>query len=418
MLVNHLTINKNRLAEKIETLAEIGKFGDTGVCRLALSKEYMLGIEQVKKWMDDIGLQTKVDHFGNLIGRYEGKEPQAPVLIIGSHIDSQPYGGKYDGAIGVLAGLEVLQTLIENKLVPEMPIEIVSFCDEEGFRFNKGLFGSRGITGKLDEGELERKDKDGITRRDALIECGCNPDKFSESVYPKDAIAAYLEMHIEQGPVLEAANAPIGIVTGIAGPLWLSIELTGVSGHVGSVPMGLRRDALVGASEIISSFNAIIMSNPEATTVGTVGNLEVFPNARSIIPEKVCFTIDLRDIDLNRRNQYELELRSIIKDVSNENGLKYVIKEEAKVEPKYCDENIMQIMRDESSAMNIKAPELMSGPFHDAIIMADVCEYGMIFVRSKDGISHNPLEYSSSEDISLGAELLLRTTIRMTNIQI
>jgi len=418
MLVDHLTINKDRLAENIETLAEIGKFGDTGVCRLALSKEYMLGIELVKKWMDDIGLLTKVDHFGNLIGRYEGNDPQAPVLLIGSHIDSQPYGGKYDGTIGVLAGLEVVQTLIENKLKPEIPIEIIAFCDEEGFRFNKGLFGSRGITGELDDAELDRKDQDGITRREALIECGCNPDRLSESVYAEGSIAAYLEIHIEQGPVLEAANAPIGIVTGIAGPLWLSIELTGVSGHVGSVPMSLRRDALVGASEIISRFNTVVRQDLEATTVGTVGNLEVFPNARSIIPEKACFTIDLRDIDLNRRNQYEHELRNIVKEVSNENGLTYVIKEEANVEPKYCDEDIMQIMREESRAMNIEIPEVMSGPFHDAIIMANLCAYGMIFVRSKDGISHNPLEYSSSEDISLGAELLIRTTVRMANIKV
>ncbi|UOR13586.1 M20 family metallo-hydrolase [Halobacillus amylolyticus] len=415
MVLDQLTINKKRLSKNIEQLATIGKLGETGVCRLALSEEYKSGIEQVKQWMDEAGLQTRVDHFGNLIGRLEGRNPDAPVLMLGSHIDSQPYGGRFDGTIGVLGGLEVVQTMQENGIQPEMSIEVISLCDEEGHRFGKGLFGVRGILGKLDSDELERSDKDGITRKEALYAFGADPNRIHESEYAKGVIQSYLEMHIEQGPILEASNAPVGIVTGISGPLWLTVELTGFAGHAGSVPMQLRNDSLLGAAKIITSLNDIVQQDQSAPTVGTVGNIEVFPNARSIIPEKVTFTIDLRDIDKERRDRYERQLRERIAAVSEQNGLHYKTKEDTNNEPKFCNKEIMQIMGDESRAMGLEAPELMSGPFHDALVMADVCDYGMIFVRCKEGISHNPKEFAADEDIAIGTELLLRTTLRMIN---
>ncbi|MFC7063448.1 M20 family metallo-hydrolase [Halobacillus seohaensis] len=415
MVVDQLTINKKRLSKNLKELAKIGKLGETGVCRLALSEEYKLGIEQVKRWMEEAGLQTRVDHFGNLIGRLEGKDPDAPVHIIGSHIDSQPYGGRFDGSIGVLGGLEVVQTMQESGIQPDMPIEVISLCDEEGHRFGKGLFGVRGILGKLDNDELERSDKDGITRREALETFGSDPSRFYASEYAKDSIASYLEMHIEQGPILEASNAPVGIVTGISGPLWLTVELTGFAGHAGSVPMRLRNDALLGAAKIITALNDIVKQEEGAPTVGTVGNIEVFPNGRSVIPEKASFTIDLRDINKDRRDRYETQLRECIAKISKENGLQYEIKEDTNNEPRYCDKEITQIMHNESRNMGIDAPELMSGPFHDALIMADACDYGMVFVRCKKGISHNPMEFASDDDIAIGTELLLRTTLKMTN---
>lgn len=239
MTLKQMTINRKRLQDKIEALNKIGKLGETGVRRLALSKEYREGIDLVKTWMDEIGLKTRVDHFGNLFGRLEGKDPNAPVVMIGSHIDSQPNGGRFDGTIGVLGALETVQTMIESNHTPEVPIEIVAFCDEEGFRFNTGVFGSRGITGKWTEDDLKRSDQDGMSRRDALIEFGADPNRLKESEYAKGSIASFIEMHIEQGPVLEAKNLPVGIVTGIAGPLWLTVELTGFAGHAG----GAHEDA-------------------------------------------------------------------------------------------------------------------------------------------------------------------------------
>ena len=413
MVVQTLTINKMRLEQRITELSQIGKIGETGVCRLTLSTEDREAVETVKKWMEEAGLTASIDHFGNLIGRLEGENPEAPILMLGSHIDSQPYGGRFDGVIGVLGALEVLQTMKEKSIVPSMPIEVIAFSDEEGCRFNKGLFGVRGILGKLEEGELERTDKNGITRREALIQFGCDPTKLKESEYPNGSISAFLEMHIEQGPILEAKDAPVGIVTGISGPLWLTVELEGFAGHAGSVPMPMRKDALVGAAKVIVALNELASQDVNAPTVGTVGSMTIFPDSRNIIPEKVSFTVDLRDIDIDRRHRIEEQLRTRIKEITEEHGLTCRISEDTNSEPRYCSERIMNIMRNESEQIGLNSIELMSGPFHDSLAMSYECEYGMIFVRCKDGISHNPKEFSTFEDISLGTELLYRTTIKM-----
>ncbi|GED24732.1 Zn-dependent hydrolase [Brevibacillus agri] len=409
-----LTINEERLRKRIEALAQIGKIGETGVCRLALSPEDRAGVELVRSWMEEAGLSARLDHFGNLIGRLAGQNPDAPVLMIGSHIDSQPYGGRYDGVIGVLGGLEVAQTLREQGIVPKQPIEVVAFCDEEGCRFQKGLFGSKGILGQLDPQDLERTDKSGVTRREALAAFGCDPERLAESVYPAGSIGAYLELHIEQGPVLDDANEPIGIVSAISGPLWWTVELTGFAGHAGSVPMPMRKDALVGAAKVILAVNELARLDPEAPTVGTVGHLEVFPDSRNIIPERVRFSVDLRDIDLVRRDEREKALREAIARAAAEGGLQYTITEDTNSDPRYCADWIKAIMHEESRALGISARELMSGPFHDALALSYVCDYGMIFVRCKDGISHNPQEFSTYEDIALGTELLYKTALRMS----
>lgn len=416
MELQTLTINKQRLEQRINELAEIGKIGETGVCRLTLSKEDRQGVEQVKRWMEEAGLTARIDHFGNLIGRLEGENPEAPILMLGSHIDSQPYGGRFDGVIGVLGALEAVQTMKEQNPLPKMPIEVVAFSDEEGCRFNKGLFGVRGILGKLEEGELDRTDKDGITRREALIEFGCDPDKLKESEYPEGSIRAFLELHIEQGPVLEKNKLPVGIVTGISGPLWLTVELEGFAGHAGSVPMPMRQDALVGAAKIIVALNELAGEDPDAPTVGTVGSMKIFPDSRNIIPEKVSFTVDLRDIDIDRRHRIEERLRARITEITAQHGLTCKISEDTNSEPRYCSQEIMNVMREESQSIGLDTMELMSGPFHDSLAMSYVCDYGMIFVRCKDGISHNPKEFSTFEDISLGTELLYRTAVKMSGI--
>jgi N-carbamoyl-L-amino-acid hydrolase len=365
--------------------------------------------------MDEAGLQTRVDNFGNLIGRMNGRNLDAPLLLVGSHIDSQPYGGQYDGVIGVLGALEVLQTMTEQGLIPEQSVEVIAFCDEEGCRFQKGLFGSRGILNRLEPGELERTDKNGVTRRQALLEFGCDPDGLEASVYPEGSIGAFLELHIEQGPILDRAGEAIGIVSAISGPLWWTVEMTGFAGHAGSVPMNMRQDALLGAAKVIMAVNELAKLDPAAPTVGTVGHLEVFPDSRNIIPERVRFTVDLRDIDLERRNERENSLREVIELAAMEGGLQYTITEDTNSDPRYCAAWIKDIIREESKAMGIDARELMSGPFHDALALSYVCDYGMIFVRCKDGISHNPQEFATYEDVALGTELLYKTVLRMTN---
>ncbi|KSU85486.1 N-carbamoyl-L-amino-acid hydrolase [Fictibacillus enclensis] len=413
MQVQELKINSERLNGRLDELSKIGRIGDTGVCRPALSTVEKEAFELVGSWMKEAGLKVRIDHFGNLIGRMEGKNPDAPVLMMGSHLDSQPYGGRYDGPAGVLSAIEAVATLNEQGITPERPIEVVSFCDEEGWRFNRGLFGSRGILGKLEEADLERKDQDGVTREQALREFGCDPKKFQESQYKPGSIHAFLELHIEQGPVLDKGNLPLGVVSGISGPLWWTVKLKGFAGHAGSVPMAMRQDAILGMSEISLALNRIVRQDEKAPTVGTVGHVQVFPNSRNIIAEEVTFTIDLRDIDQNRRDAYEKQLRQEINDICDKYHLSYDIQEDTNSEPRYCAEWIKETMHSESKKMGLELPELMSGPFHDALMLSYACDYGMSFVRCKDGISHNPAEYSSPEDLALGAELLYRTMNKM-----
>ena len=297
-----MIINPTRLQQHFEAMSLIGKIGDTGTNRPTLSPTEKQAFTLAASWMHEAGMTTRIDHFGNLIGRLEGSNPELPVLMLGSHLDSQPYGGRFDGVAGVLCGIEVVTTLAEQGIKPQRSIEVISFADEEGWRFNKGLFGSRGILGRLEDGELQRTDKDGITRLQALIDFGCDPTKFADSQYEPGSIFCFLELHIEQGPILDLGNKPIGVVSGISGPLWLTVKLKGMAGHTGSVPMHLRKDALVGAAEIIVAVNEIATQIPGAETVGSVGTINVFPASRNIIPEEVTFTVDLRDIDLDRRN--------------------------------------------------------------------------------------------------------------------
>ncbi len=408
-----MKINASRLQSHFEAMSLIGKIGETGTCRpahTALEKE---GFLLASEWMHSAGMTTRIDNFGNLIGTLKGKNPSLPVLMMGSHLDSQPYGGRFDGVAGVLCAIEAITTLTENGIIPERTIEIISFADEEGWRFNKGLFGSRGILGKLEEGELQRADKDGITREVALKEFGCDITKFKESEYAEGSIYCFLELHIEQGPVLDVANLPIGIVTGISGPLWLTVKLKGMAGHAGSVPMPMRRDALLGAAEIIVALNEIATQDPSTPTVGTVGTINVFPASRNIIPEEVSFTVDLRDIDLDRRNRYEKQLMDKIEAITKKHQLTYTISEDTNSEPRYCAEWIKDIYRNQFKALGLEARELMSGPFHDSLALSYACDYGMIFIRSKDGISHNPLEYSSYEDLSLGTEVLYGAVVEI-----
>lgn len=406
-----MKINESRLQQHFEAMSMIGKIGSTGTNRPAHSADEKKAFELAASWMQDAGMKTRIDNFGNLIGTLEGADTTLPVLMMGSHLDSQPYGGRFDGVAGVLCAIEVVATLKENNINPKRNIEIISFADEEGWRFNKGLFGSRGILGKLEDCELQRTDKDGITREQALKDFGCDITKFKESEYAPGSIFCFLELHIEQGPVLDIANKPIGIVTGISGPLWLTVTLKGQAGHTGSVPMPLRKDSLLGAAEIIVAVNEIATQDTSAPTVGTVATINVFPASRNIIAEQTEFTIDLRDIDLDRRHRYEAQLMQKIESITQKHKLTYTIKEDTNSEPRYCAEWIKAIIKNNCEALHLDAPELMSGPFHDALALSYACDYGMIFVRCKDGISHNPLEYASYPDLALGAEVMYATVL-------
>jgi allantoate deiminase/N-carbamoyl-L-amino-acid hydrolase len=410
-----MNINGQRLQSHFEAMSKIGKIGETGVCRPTLTPLEKEAFELAASWMKEAGMTTRIDAFGNLIGHLKGKDASLPVLMMGSHLDSQPYGGRFDGTAGVLAAIEAVTTLKEKGIVPERGIDVVSFADEEGWRFNKGLFGSRGILGKLEEGELQRKDTEGITREQALKDFGLDISKFAESEYKKGSIFCFLELHIEQGPVLDMANKPVGIVTGISGPLWLTVKLKGMAGHAGSVPMPIRKDAMLGAAKITVALNEIVTADPGKPTIGTVGTLQVFPGSRNIIAEEVTFTIDLRDIDMDRRNKCEKELRRRIDEIVKMHNLQCEISEDTNSAPRYCADWIQDIIAEQCTSIGLDPVKIMSGPFHDALTLSYACDYGMIFVRCKDGISHNPLEYSSYEDLALGTEVLYGSMLKVLN---
>ncbi|WP_243355873.1 M20 family metallo-hydrolase [Bacillus litorisediminis] len=403
----------SRIEKQLLELAEIGKISESGVSRLAHSPEDREAINLVETWMIDAGMSVTIDSFSNVIGVYPGKNPQLPPVVIGSHIDTQPYAGRFDGTIGVLGAIEVIRLLKEKNIQPNRTIEVVAFSDEEGCRFNKGLFGVRGLTGKLEENELDRKDQNGITRKEALERIGIEVNRTQEPRYMPENVCAFIEMHIEQGPILESKDLPVGIVSGISGPLWLTVEFKGHSGHAGAVPMNLRQDALVGASRVIYLFDEMLKDNPDHPTVGTAGHIVNFPNSRNTISEHVTFTVDLRDIDPKRRSHYEKTLYNLIESTAEKYNLDYSITEDTNSHPKYCADWIKAIMAEELAKMGHQPFELMSGPFHDSLIMADCCPYGMIFVRCKDGISHHPKEFASMEDIAIGTELLYRTVLRI-----
>ncbi|MFV8828475.1 Zn-dependent hydrolase [Alkalihalobacterium sp. APHAB7] len=406
-----LKVNQQRMLQRIKELSQIGKTKQGGVTRKALTAEDQAGLELVKKWMVEAGLTVRTDHAGNVIGRREGTDPNAPAVLIGSHIDTVPNGGNFDGTVGVIGGIEVATIIVEENLQLAHPLEIISFSDEEGTRFQGGLFGSRAMVGKATEKDLQAKDENGITRSEALKNVQLDPDLLATVKRTTEQVKVFLEMHIEQGPYLQSVNKPVGIVTGIAGPSWLSIKIQGQSGHAGTVPMSLRNDPMGGATEIIQAIEAIATKDRSAVTVATVGKIEAFPNGTNVIPEYVKFTLDLRDIDLKRRDDALHDVKNAVNQICEKRGLTYDITEHLIQDPIQCADHIIQAMRKAGETIGVEAPLMISGAGHDAMIMSEITDIGLLFVRCKDGISHNPNEWAEIEDIEIGTSLLLETTL-------
>lgn len=409
-----VSINQTRLEERIERLSEIGRTEENGVERVALSDEDKEGHLLLTEWMKEAGLTVRHDHFGNLIGRKEGYDPSLPVIMIGSHTDSVRNGGKFDGIIGVLAGIEIAHAITEAGIPHEHSLEVVSFCEEEGSRFNDGLFGSRGMVGKITQKDLEKTDENKITRFDALryFGFGINPSQIEESVRKHGEVKYYFEMHIEQGPFLDSNNYPVGIVSGIAGPAWFKVKLTGVAGHAGTVPMNLRNDPMVGAAEIITEVERICASDPLAPTVGTVGRIQCSPGGTNIIPSSVEFTMDIRDIDLERRNEAIQKIMKKIGEVCHSRGLQYDIEQNVDAVPVQCSKDLISTFESICKELGGAAPVMVSGAGHDAMFLADISEVGMLFIRCRDGISHQPDEWADIEDIALGTKVMFEAVLK------
>ena len=403
-------IDGERLWRRISDLGEIGKQRGGGVTRLSLTAEERAAKDLVASYMEEAGLSVYEDAVGNLFGRREGRDPGSPTVLVGSHVDSVYNGGNFDGPLGVLAGIEVLQTMGEREMETEHPIEVVAFTDEEGARFSFGMIGSRALAGKIGAGDLENyEDGDGVSVAEAMRAYGLDPEKVGDAARPEGSIEAYVELHIEQGRVLESEDLPVGVVTGIAGAVWLRFILDGETGHAGATPMNLRRDALAAAAEIMGLIEAETAKT--GTAVGTVGQLDLEPGGINIIPGEVRFSLDLRDIDEGVRDGVEARIMEGAEEVCRRRGVALEVETLQRVAPVPCSDLVRDAAERACERLGIRVHELPSGAGHDGMQLADLSPMGMIFVRSTDGVSHNPDEWSSREDCAAGAELLYHTVL-------
>lgn len=401
-------INGDRLLQQLATLAKIGATPEGGINRFSFTAEEVAANDYVKQLMEAAGMTVTIDAIGNIIGEINS-HIDAPAIVLGSHIDTVPNGGHYDGALGVLSAIEVIQTLQEQHISLQRPVKIIAFKDEEGTRFQFGMIGSRAAAGTLQFEDLKRTDQQGISITEAMQQVGLDAANLAQAKLSN--VQCYLELHIEQGKVLEQANAGVGVVTGIAGPLWQQITLKGLAEHAGATPMLIRRDALVGASLLIAKIEELARQYPAA--VATVGKLSMSPNGVNVIPGEVTFTVDIRDIDVEIRNALEQEIHHAAQMIAEQRHLTLTIDTLQRVAPVKCDGEMQQLIAQAIASSGQQVIYLPSGAGHDAMQFNGQFPVAMIFVRSKDGISHNPKEFSSAEDIIAGANILKQTLLQL-----
>ena len=413
MPANSISINADRLWSRLSELAEIGKSENGGVTRLSFTGEERAAKDLVASYMREVGLEMREDAAGNLTGRREGRGGDAPVVLTGSHVDSVCSGGDFDGPLGVLGAVEAFQTMNERGVETERPLEVVVFTDEEGARFSFGMIGSRATAGTLAPDHLANEDEDGVSIAEAMRASGLDPGRIGEAARPRGSVYAYVELHIEQGRILESRDLPVGVVTGIAGPAWLRFILTGEAAHAGTTPMNLRRDALAASAAVMSRIEREVAMT--GTSVGTIGQLDLSPGGINIIPGQVSFSLDLRDIDEDVRNEVEARIVHDAALLCEKRGVELETKTIQRLPPAPCSALVRNAAREACEALGFEPFELASGAGHDGMHLTELCPIGMIFVRSRGGLSHNPAEYSSKEDCAAGAEVLYRTLLTLAN---
>lgn len=406
-------IKVERIRKDLETLAQFTATPGEGVTRMAFSPEERQAREYLQREMEAIGLEVYTDAVGNLFGRRAGKDPEAPVVMIGSHIDSVKNGGPFDGAAGVVAALEIARALQDMGKETVHPIEVVVMTEEEGGRFGSGLFGSRAMVDGISQEELTGTfDEERISKAEAMKAFGLDPDKVREAVRKPGSVKAFLELHIEQGPVLESTGTKIGIVESIVGIRTFFVTIYGSADHAGTTPMNMRRDALVAASRVITAIDGIAREAGE-NTVGTVGSIQVKPGSNNVVPAEVRFSIDLRDGDNEVIERATAKIKQVLAEVCEAANLTYTWEEALSVPPVATEAKIIDIVAEAAQRKNISFRMMPSGAGHDAMVMARLAPVGLLFVPSRDGKSHCPEEWTDYEDIALGAELYLDAVLAL-----
>ena len=397
-------LSAQRIWDRCEALArhsaEPGR-----LTRVFLSREQNATSELVLGWMRDAGMSARLDQIGNVVGRYEGERPGLPCLMIGSHLDTVRDAGKYDGMLGVVSALECVQALHARGRRLPYAVEVVGFADEEGVRFGTTLLGSRAVAGTFTPQLLDTRDAAGITMRQALEDAGLDADAIPRAARRREEVLAYAELHIEQGPVLEAAGRPVGVVTGINGFTRLRAAVKGIAGHAGTVPMGMRRDALAAAAECVLAVERV--AGAERDVVGTVGRIEALPGAINVIPGEARFTLDVRSPRDAQRHRAVASMRSELQCLCARRGASIEFEELQDSAAALCATWLTDQLRAAIVAHGLQVSELPSGAGHDGLAIGAIADICMLFVRCEKGVSHNPAEAITLADAEIAARVLL-----------
>jgi len=391
------------IADRLVELAAVSdEPGD--LTRLYLGPAHRAAADLVAKWMREAGMTTRIDALGSVVGRYRGRDAGPLTLILGSHIDTVRDAGRFDGALGVIVAIEVVKAAFKSGKRFPFAIEVVAFGDEEGVRFASTLGGSKALAGRFDFKALDETGDDGVSRRQALKAFGTDPSRLSEETLSPDQALGYVEVHIEQGPVLEQEGLPVGIVTAIDGVTRGTVEVDGVAGHAGTVPMPMRKDALAAAAEMMLAIEARVRS--PSNLVATVGKIEVPGSAANTIPGRVRFTLDIRSPSDQERSTAVGDIKNAIAAIAQRRGVTAQLAVGHEVPAALCDARLSDHLAKVVEAMGIKPRRLPSGAGHDAMAFDNVIPFAMLFVRCRGGVSHNPAEFASPDDIDIAARVL------------
>jgi len=396
----------DEIVGRIDELAAISETPGH-LTRIFLTKEHRAAADLILGWMRDAGMRAHLDAIGNVCGRYEGEVAGSPCLMLGSHYDTVRDAGKWDGPLGLITAISCVAELHRGARRLPFAIEVTGFADEEGVRFASTLLGSRAVAGAFDESVLGAKDSRGISLREALSQFGLDPGHIGAAARSRAELLAYLELHIEQGPVLEGLNLPVGVVTAISGATRLAARLTGMAGHAGTVPMPLRRDALAGAAECIVAIEEFCRSG-QSGLVGTVGYIHAMPGATNVIPGQVSFTIDIRAPSDPQRKLAVAGIVRQIEDIARRRKLELQVDVTHENRTVPCAPWLKDQVSEAIAREGGRVFDLPSGAGHDGMAMIDIADVAMLFVRCRGGISHHPDEHVDLADVEAGARVLLR----------
>jgi hydantoinase/carbamoylase family amidase len=415
--LNGITINQRRLMRDLNAIGRIGIGSRGAVTRLVFSVKELRSRQVLIHLMRQAGLAIQIDGIGNIFGRLEGSDPKAPAVLAGSHLDTVIHGGKYDGPVGVIGALEAIRTINENKIAFRSPLEVVCFVGEESSRFGFSTLGSSLVAGEVHAKDLANAvDAQGTKLADVLSSLGIAPKKLHGLARDPKTLKAYLELHIEQGPILEAIGKRIGLVTSIAAPSRFRIIFTGQADHSGTTPMEMRKDALVAAAQLIEFIEKTCRkysSMAKGRVVGTVGAMKIEPGVINAVPGKTELLVDIRGITAQAKDRVARRVKQEAQTIAHKRGIGVKVRTIREEDPVPLDKRLLRVTKEICDEKQLVYEIMPSGAGHDAMQMAKITPAGMIFIPSQRGISHNPAEWTSPEDIALGAQLLMETMIRL-----